>query len=133
MNTQDSFGKRVWIGALALVIGLGLLALIWLFARVFAIVILSIAIAAALAPLVASLSRKIPRILAMIIFYLVLILIFVGLGWILFPPLIAQAIDLTQDIPVRVEELEQFLSGMGIRVDQSTLFDVAASQISRIG
>lgn len=133
MINQDSFGKRVWIGALALVLGLGLLALIWLFARVFAIVILSIAISAALAPVVAILSKKLPRIVAMIIVYLVLILILVGLGWLLFPPLISQAADLVQDIPTRVEELEQLLRSAGIDFDQSTLLDVAASQISRIG
>lgn len=97
-------------GAVALILGLGFLWALMLFARPLALLILGLSIATALAPAVEWLERWLPRIGAILIIYLLLLLILIGIGWIVFPPLVTQVQDAAERLPQLIEQARERLT-----------------------
>lgn len=91
----------------AIVAAVLILAALWLFARTLALLALAIAIAAALVPLVAWLEKRMPRTLAVLLVYLGILVIFVIIGWIIFPPIFAQAQEIALIAPDLISQVER--------------------------
>lgn len=106
---ESAWWRSVFIGAVRLALGLALFGLIWLLRRPIALFILALAIAAALNPLVEWMSRRIPRILAVILIVLAVLLVIAGIGWIVFPPLIEQARQISERMPEYIVQLQDLL------------------------
>ena len=132
---EKTFNRDGWglilIIAVGLALGLGLLAFIWLFARVLALLALAVALAAALSPLVAFLERRLPRAAAVILIYLVIVLAFVGIGWIVFPPLATQAQEIGASAPELIREAQTWLGSLD-RLSNINLVDTLLPQLGRL-
>jgi predicted PurR-regulated permease PerM len=64
------------------------------------LIFLAITLAETIRPLVARLERlRVPRPLGAVLIYLVLVALFVGIGWLLLTPLVAQINELVRDLP----------------------------------
>ncbi|HUE75772.1 MAG TPA: AI-2E family transporter, partial [Chloroflexota bacterium] len=101
--------QSVAIGALALAIGLGVLAMVWLLSRPLALFLGAVIIAEALAPLVAWLERWIPRAVGILLILLLMISIVIGMGLLIFPPLIDQAAEVPAAIPDLMDQADIWL------------------------
>jgi predicted PurR-regulated permease PerM len=75
------------------------IAVVWLFGRTLALLALGVAIAAALSPLVARMEQRIPRIFAIILIYLLILIVFLGIIWVVFPAFLDQGSDLVALVP----------------------------------
>lgn len=105
-------GSWLWTvtaGTGALILGLGLLALIWFLRRPLAVLFLGVTLASALAPVVSWLERWLPRNWATILVFLILALILVGLGALILPLLVNQAERLVDQAPGYVEEARAWM------------------------
>lgn len=102
--------RLVIAGAAALVLGLGLLRAVQVFARPLGLLILGVTLAAALAPPVRWLDRWLPRALAVILVYLALVLLFVAIGWLILPSLAAQAQTFQETLPQQIVQTQQWLN-----------------------
>lgn len=134
---ERSILSRPWwwtvsAGALALVLGLGLLAALWYLARPLSLLLLGVTIAMALSPAVDWLEQRIPRILAILSVYAALLLLLAGLSAIITPGLVAQAQGFTERVPDLVDSLEQWFEQRGWLGDQSIL-DTLSSQLGNLG
>ena len=98
------------IGALALLLALGLLEVIEVIARPLALLVAAIVLAEALAPLVDWLAHRLNRTLAIILVYLALLLLATLVGWLLVPTLVAQARDF---VPVVLQVIERAQAWIG--------------------
>jgi predicted PurR-regulated permease PerM len=98
--------------AIALIIGLGTVAIIPLLARPLALLIISITIAQALAPLVALLQKRWGRMPSVVAVYLALFLVFASLGWAVAPSLVAQTTQFIEDLPRIVQEVRSTLASI---------------------
>lgn len=67
-------------------------------------------IAVAAAPPVNRLSRRMPRGLAITVVYLVLVLVPVGLGALIVPPMVGQGTALVRDMPTYARQIEEFVA-----------------------
>lgn len=83
--------ERTLSGAVALVLGLGTLWLLYLLAWPLALLVGAIALAAALSPIVERLAQRMPRTVAVILIYLLLLGLFLLVGWLVVPSIWAQA------------------------------------------
>ncbi len=128
---RSRWWSALFADALALILGLGALALIWLFVRPLAFTILGIAIASALGPVVEWLEQWIPRVIAVVLVYLLLILILVGIGWMLFPPLIDQLQQVSTRVPDWIDRAQAWLSERQW-ADEFQPLDTIAAQIGSI-
>jgi predicted PurR-regulated permease PerM len=112
-------GSWLWtvtVGAGALILGIGVLALFWFLRRPLAVLFLGVTLACALAPVVTWLERWLPRNWATIVVYLVLALILVGLGAIILPMLVDQAEQLIDQAPGYAEEARKWMGErLGLR------------------
>lgn len=129
--------RRPWwqamlIGAGALVLALALLGLIWLLAQPLALVLFGIVFAAALAPIVDWLDQWMPRIVAILLVYLLLIALFVGIGWLVLPPLVSEVRSFIGDVPDYIEEVETLLDESRF-LDGGMLLDRLSGQITAVG
>lgn len=122
----------VTAGAVALMLGLGFIQAIQLFARPLSFFLLGVAIAASLGPLVKRLERWLPRTLAVVVIYLLLILLLVGIGWIIFPPLLGGFQAFSQRIPELLAWLQRSLAGWG-NIDSATLLTTLTTSFSDVG
>lgn len=105
-------GSWLWwmtAGAGALVLGVGVLAVLWFLQRPLAVLFLGVTLASALAPVVNWLERWLPRNWATIVVFLVLALIVVGLGAAILPLLVDQAERLVDQAPGYVEEAQAWI------------------------
>lgn len=129
-----SFSAFPWqivaVGAIALFLGFVLSELFWLIARPLALLLVAIVIASALAPIVDYLSRWAPRVLAIIGVYLVLLAMLVGLGWIVFPPMVDQARTLIVNGPEIVEQVRNWIDQWGV-IDSSRIVETLESRVSQ--
>jgi predicted PurR-regulated permease PerM len=91
----------------AIVAAVLILAALWLFARTLALLALGVAIAAALAPLVGRMERRMPRTLAVLLVYLGILVIFLIIGSVIFPPIFNQAQDIAMRAPELISEIER--------------------------
>jgi predicted PurR-regulated permease PerM len=124
-----------WIvtaGAAALVAGLGLMGAIQLLAQPIALLIIAVTIAATLSPIVNWFDRWMPRALALLLVYLLLILIFAGIGLIVIPPLVAQAQNISAQVPDIATQVQNWLKNFG-QIDTSSLLSILTSQLSSAG
>lgn len=132
VQKRPSGTRPVWqsilIGATALFLGLGLLGVIWLFARPLALLILGITIAAALAPVVHWVAKAMPRVAAIVLVYLVLFLLFSGLVWLLLPSFSGQVQGFVQRIPQLADQAQQWIN-QRLPIDLSTLVNSLQSSI----
>lgn len=129
---QLSFSGRWWwyvtIGAVAIALGLGLLAIIELIARPLAIIAMGVVVAMAFAPVTEIFERWLPRSVAILLAYLIFVLIIVGIGFIVFPPLINQAQEASSDLPDLVDNAQNWLEQLSF-LDSQSLVDTVRSQL----
>jgi predicted PurR-regulated permease PerM len=72
------------------------------------LIFLAITLAEAVRPLVARLEGlRVPRPLGALLTYLVLILLFIGIGWLVFAPLVAQINDFIRSLPHYLAQAKQ--------------------------
>src|SRR5262245_31289150 len=92
--------RTLWLAA---GVALASLVLVLLVAQAFSallLIFLAITLAETIRPLVARLERlRVPRPLGAILIYLVLAALFVGIGWLLLTPLVAQINEVIRDLP----------------------------------
>lgn len=112
-----------------LVVGM---ALIWLFARPLALVILSVAIAAALSPLVYLTDNRILRVLIILLIILVLLALLGVFSWIIIPIFIEQVSQAIDRLPTWIDQLEDTFSQMQW-VQPAALLEMLENQLSNIG
>jgi predicted PurR-regulated permease PerM len=114
--TKQPIERSWWwytsIGAMSLVLGFGLLGIIFLFIRPLGLLILGISIAALFAPLISWLSRRMARIIAVVLVYLALVLLLVGIGMVIIPALAAQAQVVIVQLPAIFKQLQSSLGGV---------------------
>lgn len=131
-TVPDYWWKSVLTVALGLFFGVILLAALWLLAQPIALVILGIAIAAALAPLVNRLEGRLPRVLAVVLLFLFWILVLVGIGWIVIPPLALQAQAIAIQMPDLLDEVERIIEQIAF-LRNIDLEDLILPEVGRIG
>jgi predicted PurR-regulated permease PerM len=101
--------QRTLSGALALILGLGALWLIYLLAWPLALFVGAVALAAAVSPLAEWLAGRMPRLLAVILFYVLLLGLFLLLGWLVLPPIWAEAQAVFTALPAFIEQWQERL------------------------
>jgi predicted PurR-regulated permease PerM len=131
---ESSAESRSWwwyttLGAMSLALGIGLLLLIYLFIRPLGMLVIGISIASLFSPLVALLERRLPRILAIIVVYLGVMILLVGIGMIVIPPIVAQAQVVIAQVPVAFSQLQGLIQGGNIQF-YNNLISQLASYIS---
>lgn len=101
--------RTLWLAAgVALVALMVTLALTRAFGAVL-LILLAITLAEATRPLVARLERiRVPRPVGALLIYLVVAALLVGIGWLLFTPLITQASELTTNLPNYLAQAQQW-------------------------
>jgi len=114
--------------ALGIVLGIGALALIALFARPLALLFLAVCTAAAFAPLITRLSGRVPRNTAILLVYLALLVIVVILIALLLTPLVRQFIALADRLPELIDRLRLFLDENNISEAQIESLTTQAGQ-----
>jgi predicted PurR-regulated permease PerM len=131
-RTGYSWWWIVTAGAAALIAAFGLMGSIQLLAQPIALLIISVTIAATLSPIVNWFDRRMPRALALLLVYLLLILIFAGIGLAVIPPLIAQAQNISAQVPDIATQVQSWLKNFG-QIDTSSLLSILTSQLSNAG
>jgi predicted PurR-regulated permease PerM len=129
-NTSDSRFKdtKSWwwatsSRAIALALGLGLLAGLWLFSRPIGLVILGVSIAALFAPLVSWLEHWLPRVLAIVLVYVLVLMGLVGVFWVIVPPLASQVQDVISQAPNIVQNIQDSINNLSnqLNIDLQSL------------
>jgi predicted PurR-regulated permease PerM len=115
-----------------IVLGLGVLAFIWLFARPLMLVAIGVVIGEALAPLVAIASRGLPRPVAIVLVYLSIAVILATTLWFALAPLAGQAQELVITLPDLIGQAEAWLEQNGERIGNLPL-DSLAAQLQGLG
>jgi predicted PurR-regulated permease PerM len=121
--------ERSWwwytsIGAMALALGFGLLAVIYLFILPLGMLILGISISALFAPIISWLSRRMPRIVAVIVVYVAVVLLLIGMGMVVVPAIVAQAQVVIVRVPDAFKQLQSSLQGV-----QSQIYNELLTQL----
>lgn len=110
MPDQREWWKLLVLGAVTLIVAIGLAQFIWMIARPLAILFGAIVIAEAMMPAVNRLERFMPRVLATLLMYLALAALLTGIGWLVFPALVEQATDVVDRGPELIEEGRELLN-----------------------
>ncbi|HZD55834.1 MAG TPA: AI-2E family transporter [Anaerolineales bacterium] len=131
-RARYSWWWLVTAGAAALVVGLGLMGAIQLLAQPLALLVIAVTIAATLSPIVNWFDRWMPWVVALLLVYLLLILIFVGIGLIVIPPLVAQAQNISAQVPNIAVQVQKWLANFG-QIDTTSLINILTSQLSNAG
>jgi predicted PurR-regulated permease PerM len=101
--------RTLWLAA---GVALASLVLVLLVTQAFGAVLLiflAITLAETIRPLVARLERlRVPRPVGALLIYLVLVILFVGIGWLVFAPLVAQINDFMRDLPHYFAQAQQW-------------------------
>lgn len=106
---------------------IGALYLIYLLRRPLGWIVVATFIAVALSGPVNLLSRRMPRGLAIAVAYLGLILIPVGIGAIVVPPLVREATDFANDVPTYVRDIERWVDENETLRDLNEEYDIVGS------
>ncbi|HUG15087.1 MAG TPA: AI-2E family transporter [Thermomicrobiales bacterium] len=101
---KNEWWKLLALASLALVLALTLMQFVWMIARPLAILFGAIVIAEAMMPAVDRLAKFMPRVLATLAMYAALIAVFVGIGLLVFPPLVTQAQEVVDRMPELIED-----------------------------
>jgi predicted PurR-regulated permease PerM len=107
---KTQWWKLLALVSFAFIAALALMQFVWLIARPLALLFGAIVIAEAMAPGVDKLERVMPRVLATLLLYAALVLGLVGLGWLVFPPLVSQAQDVVERAPELVDDARQLIN-----------------------
>lgn len=99
--------QQVFVIAAAIALGFGALAVLWLFARAFALITLAIALASSLQPIVGRLEKKLPRAAGVIGTYLVLMAAVAAILYVAAPSLSGEASLLTTQLPALADRLTE--------------------------
>jgi predicted PurR-regulated permease PerM len=122
----------VTAGAAALILGLGFLNLVQIFARPLGLFILGIALATSLAPVVNWLDRWLPHTLAVILLYLVLLLIAVTIGWATLPGFVGQIEGFSDRIPHFANQVQAWFS-QRLPIENNSFVSTMTSWLSTVG
>lgn len=115
--------------ATALVVGVLFLDVIGLVIRPLGVLFAAIVVALTLAPVVDLLERFLPRLLAVLAVYFALVLIIVGFGFVLIPPVATQAASIVENFPQHYQDAQLWFAremGMNVRDDMEQLATFAA-------
>ncbi|TVR70754.1 MAG: AI-2E family transporter [Sphaerobacteraceae bacterium] len=121
--------------ATALVVAVLFLDIIGLMIRPLGVLFAAIVVALTLAPIVDWLERFLPRLAAVLSVYFALILILVGFGFVLVPPVVTQAMSLVDNFPEHYENVQLWLAreaGMDVENDMEELASFAAPLADQI-
>jgi predicted PurR-regulated permease PerM len=133
---KRELGRSWWwyasIGAVALALGFGILAVIYLFIRPLGMLILGISIAALFAPIISWLSRRMPRVIAVTVVYLAVMLLLIGIGMVVIPAMAAQAQVVIVQVPAAFKQLQSSLQGIHSQF-YTDLLNQLASYLSSLG
>lgn len=110
--------RAAFIGAGALVLTIGTLALVSMTAHALALFFIAIVIAEAVTPLVSMLERWLSRALAVGLFYLGMLIVFSGFMWFLVPRMVAQAQEMGSQGPILLERIEEIFDTWDVEEDQ---------------
>jgi len=88
----------------------GVLYLLWLLRKPISWLVIAAFIAVALSGPVNLMSRRLPRGIAILLAYLGLVLIPIGIGAIVVPPLVREATNLANDVPGYVQDLQRWVN-----------------------
>lgn len=118
------------IGALALILALGLLDIIQLIARPLGLLVAAIVVAEALSPIVNWLERRLPRGTGIALVYVTILLLFGLAGWVVVPVLVDQATALAENLPDLVKRVQGVLNRFDeLGVDIASALQQTASQL----
>lgn len=117
---------------LGISLGLSILAVIWLFARPLALIIIAIVIGEALTPVVNFLSRKMPRAAAIIVIYLSFFLTMAVSLWFLLAPLVSEAQALLLTLPELIEQAEAWVERQSRRLGGLPIVDFLSNNVQNI-
>jgi predicted PurR-regulated permease PerM len=129
MSLDNGFTRRM-LQTVATVVGVGLLvALLWAARDALLLVYVSALIAMGLSPLVKLIERpsrhggrrRVPRWLAILAIYAVIVALFVFVGLLVVPPLVAQGASLWARLPSEFNKLQAFLIQHKLMVHEVTL------------
>ena len=104
---RSGYWHLVFPVAAGIFVGLGVLAIVWLFARSFAVLVLSVTIADALSPFARTLQKYMPRTVAVALIYVALIGLLGLVGYFLAPMLVNEATQVIGRAPELISSLEQ--------------------------
>ncbi|HEV8194154.1 MAG TPA: AI-2E family transporter, partial [Ktedonobacterales bacterium] len=99
--------RSIWVAAAIAVSAFVLLIVLMKALPALLLLFIAIILAEGIRPLVDGLARiRIPRAIAVVLLYLVAALLLVSLGWLLVQPLIDQGVELSNNIPTYVTQLQ---------------------------
>jgi predicted PurR-regulated permease PerM len=103
--------RTLWLAAGVALASLVLVLLVTQAFSALLLIFLAITLAETIRPLVARLERiRIPRPLGALLIYLALAVLFVGIGWLVFAPLVAQINDFVRSLPHYLDQARQWAS-----------------------
>ncbi len=134
LRPQDVTANLAWkmaaIISITLVLGLLIVDLLSLLIRPLGVLFAAVVVALTLAPLVDVLERWFPRLAAVLLVYAGLVLVLIGFGLVIIPPLVTQAGSLLQNFPDYYRDLQIWLAlefGMDVGDDMEQIASVAGS------
>jgi predicted PurR-regulated permease PerM len=130
VSTQPGFWWRAsFAGALAIILGIGVLYGLGALGRPLAILILALTVASALAPLIDLVDQVLPRAVAIVVVYLAFPGILALIGYLVAPSFVRQIDNVTSRIPELVNQLQPLLTRLG-NLAPSNLLSTLASHLS---
>jgi predicted PurR-regulated permease PerM len=117
---------------LGISLGLSILAVLWLFARPLALIIIAIVIGEALTPIVDFVSRKMPRAWAIIVIYLSFFLTMGVLLWFLLAPLVSESQALVRTLPESIDQAEAWVEQQSSRLGGLPIVDFLSNNVQNI-
>lgn len=131
-SARDVSAPLAWkiaaIVSISLVLGLLFLDLLSMLIRPLGVLFAAVVVAVTLAPLVDVLERWLPRLAAVVLVYLGLILVLVGFGLVIVPPILTQAGSLLEDFPDYYQDVQFWFArelGMDVGNDMEQLASFA--------
>jgi putative heme transporter len=116
--------KVAAIASISLVAGILLLDLVGMLIRPLGVLFAAIVVALTLAPVVEWLERWIPRLVGVLLVYFSLVLILVGFGLVMIPPVAVQVGSIVENFPEHYRDVQLWLArnlGMNVRDDMEQL------------
>ena len=116
----------------AIFLGLGSLYLLRIFARPIALFLFGVVIAAALQPIVEWLNRWLSNVVSIVLVYLVIVLILIGLGFVVIPPLVQQGQQLVDRTPQFIDQVSNLFSRFG-QQNNLSITNALTSNLGNLG
>ena len=131
-GAAGAWWRNALVGAAALTVALGALALTWLLLRPLLLLFAAVVIAEALLPAVELLARRLPRAAAVALVYLLLALVVAGVSWYVVPTLVSQGTELIVAVPSAFARLREMARGLDpTSTDQ--ILNALQSRVGRFG